>query len=141
MATSQDIDAITVYIQSTRPLISENAGLLGNPLKETIEEYENWLGNLTWYGRYVDTDESFKNAKWYRDEINRILDRKLPDDWIPADASKAAETAGVKPSWWARLPATTQWGVIGSGAVLTIAAVYAAPMYITAFAKRKMLLK
>jgi hypothetical protein len=142
MATSQDIDAVTDYIEAARPLIPQHAGLLGNnPLEKVISDYEAWLGNLTWYGRYIDTNDSFKNAKWYRDEVNRILDRKLPDDYLPADAAKAAETAGIKPSWWSKLPATTQWGVAGSAALIVAAGVFAAPMYITAFAKRKMFLK
>lgn len=132
MATSQDIDAITEYVEAHRAKIPKFPDV-----KEVIAEYEQWLTNLTWYGRYVDTDASFAEAKWYRDRLNQVTDNQLPEDWIPGDAAKAAETAATAPGLMAKLSPSTKYYLVGGGIAAVALIIYTAPMYLTAILRAR----
>ena len=132
MATSQDIDAITEYIEGHRAKIPKFPDV-----KEVITEYEQWLTNLTWYGRYVDTDSSLAEAKWYRDRLNAMTGNQLPEDWIPADAAKAAETTATAPGLMSKLKPSTKYYLVAGGIAVTALIIYTGPMYLTAILRAR----
>lgn len=92
MATLQDLDAITEYIENARSRVDEFPSLMS-----AITKYEAWLGNLGWYRKYLETDSVVGEAKYFRDEVNSILGDALPTNWIPADAAHAADAPAKKP--------------------------------------------
>lgn len=129
---NQDIDAITVYIIGRKPLISQYPAL-----EKVIKDYEVWLSNQGWYSRTIDGDSTFSNAKYFRDEVNRIIGAEIPKDWVPADAASAAETTAKKPTKWETLSATNQFAIVGAAVGVTALLVLSGPLYFNVWLKSK----
>lgn len=79
-AFNDDVNAITEYIENQRPKIKEFP-----QLQSVIEEYEQWLTNLSWFEKYMTPDSTLGKAVYYRDQINDIIGTRLDPSTIPGD--------------------------------------------------------
>jgi hypothetical protein len=105
-ARSDDLKAITDYIESQRAKSSEFPALLTE-----IAAFEKWLSGLSWYDKVIDSSKTLATAKWYRNKVNDMMGQALPTDWVSADAAKAAESAPTAPSILPSIPFPYKVGV------------------------------
>ena len=87
---NDDIDAITRYMAEAQV----EAKTYPEAVK-TIADYSKWLSQLGWYTKHFEAARALSEAKYYRDRLNSILGRKLPEDWVAADAVGAMVTPAV----------------------------------------------
>jgi hypothetical protein len=87
---NDDIDAITRYMADAQI----EAKAYPEAVK-TIADYSTWLSQLGWYTKHFEAARALSEAKYYRDRLNTILGRKLPEDWASADAVGAMVTPAV----------------------------------------------
>lgn len=111
-----DVDAIRDYL-------NRNEGDLRKTAEggKVVDEFRIWyraLGTTDWLFR---ADNVVGEAKWYRNEANRILGKSLPEGQVSADAHRAGETPPPptnptpRPSlvpWWVKV------GLIAGGVTL-----------------------
>jgi hypothetical protein len=88
---NDDIDAITQYIANAQAEAQKYPAAI-----KVINDYSTWLSNLSWYTRNFDSAKALSEAKYYRDQLNSILGRKAPADWVPADAALSLEIPTAK---------------------------------------------
>lgn len=117
---NDDIDAITRYMADAQV----EARTYPEAVK-TIADYSTWLSQLGWYTKHFEAARALSEAKYYRDRLNSILGRQLPEDWAPADAVGAMVTPAVTkdPTPVAPLIPTVYKAALGISAVATIALV------------------
>ena len=85
----QDIDAIRDYltVESKAALERSAAG------RALLAKFATWYASVSRWDLFVAPNEKVGEAKWYRNEANRLLKRALPQGWISADSTSAIVTA------------------------------------------------
>jgi hypothetical protein len=75
-----NLTAIYNYVREQRTQIHEYPDVL--PL---IESFESWYQGLGWYDKGLGIGATTDEARRRKAAINAALERKIPDDWVPAD--------------------------------------------------------
>lgn len=79
-ADDASLIAVYNYVQRQRPYINEYPGLL-----ELITDFEVWYQGLSWFDVHIMINDTLAEAYRRRDEINKLMGQRLPDDQVPAD--------------------------------------------------------
>lgn len=108
----QDLDAVLEYVQAQRSKIDKHPSLL--PL---IESFEKWFQVISWYERFIDTDETMQAARRRREKINDVLGEKIPDTWVPADSPAAVPSAALLSKLLSSIPNSMKVGLVLSAGV------------------------
>ena len=85
LGSTKETDAIYDYVRSQRQYVDKYRLLL-----PAIQSFESWYQGLSWYEKYVMTNNTFNEAVRRRDAINAIMNEKTPDTYVPADAAQTA---------------------------------------------------
>jgi len=85
LGSTEETAAIYEYVRNQRANINRYPLLL-----PAIQSFESWYQGLSWFEKYVMTNDTFNEAVRRRDAINAIMNQKTPDDYIPADAAQTA---------------------------------------------------
>lgn len=76
----KNLDAIYNYVRESRTKIDQFPDAL--PI---IQSFESWYQGLGWYDRAIDIGKTTDEARRRKAALNEVLERKIPDDWVPAD--------------------------------------------------------
>lgn len=79
-ADDANLKAIADFVQRQRPYVHQYPKLL-----PAIQSFEKWYSSLGWFDVHVMINDTMKEAYRRRNEINEIMNMRLPEDWIPAD--------------------------------------------------------
>lgn len=119
-AFNDDVNAISEYIENQRPQIPNHP-----TLQATIEEYEQWLMNLSWAEKYFTPETSLRQAVYYRDKVNSILGQQTNPTWIPSPNKIIAQNPADAPTFLSKLlgssgVSTLKWTValLSGGAII-----------------------
>lgn len=117
MLTFDDVDAIRDYLSRKEPDLRKVQG--GQVI---VDNFRRWYASLNVVDRTVSLQRTVGEAKWYRNEANRLLGEQ--HQWIPIDADKESEAPTAekdptpKPPW---LPDWVKGGLLAGGILLGVA--------------------
>lgn len=124
-AFDDDVNAITEYIENTRPQIAQHPDL-----EQVINDYEKWLTNLSWAEKYLTPETAKGEAVWYRDRVNTILGEHISPTIITGDIKKKiiSQDPATAPNFLTSflkqvipesLISTIKWTAVGTVAILS----------------------
>lgn len=109
----ENIDAIRDYLNRREGELRLKPG--GGTV---VDNFRTWYRNLSDIDILIHPNKSVGEAKWYRDQANRILGEPdlSEEGWVPADAVAAAETVPPASDPTPKRPLLSGWTKAGLAA-------------------------